>query len=254
MKELVTILIPVLDQNLSPFEIKVIQNTINKLNRYPIIFLCAEGTVLNPVLPQTTKIEVQYFPEKYFKSPKSFSKLLLINEFYERFSWTESILIQHLNSWIVKDELHYWCKQGYDYLTSAPIARLNPKVSWLQRIVGLSPELNQKVGLAYAGCGLSLLFTEPALNTINKNKKEAHKLRNSENIPNAESVFWNTIPNRILPSLRKPTRVVQDYFAKHVLNLDGSKYLTVEKLPFALTGVKTENELASILKETNHTW
>ena len=44
-----------------------------------------------------------------------------MEEFYERFNWADYLLIHELNSWIVKDELKYWCNQGYDFLKAAPV-------------------------------------------------------------------------------------------------------------------------------------
>lgn len=246
MKELVTVLIPILNQELADFEKKIISNALSKLTRFPITFLCAEGANINPFIIENERTDILYFPEKYFESKNTFSKLLLLPDFHERFSWAEFILLHHLNSWIVKDELHYWCKQGYDLLDAAPINNAAANLSFFNRIVGVSDERKIALGKSFEGNGITLLLIEPIITTLKSNKKEAHHYRNNPNLKNQDHVFWELTPNRFFPSLRKPTSIVRDYFAENVKNMEEKK---IKSLPFAITGIINQFELETNLQK-----
>src|SRR5690606_869786 len=57
------------------------------------------------------------FDPKYFSGQKAFAQLTLREEFYEQFGWAEYMLLLLGNTIFVKNELHYWCKQGHDYVS-----------------------------------------------------------------------------------------------------------------------------------------
>lgn len=59
---------------------------------------------------------VARFDSSYFESLSAYSKLLLKPEFYMRFSEYDYILIYQSDAWVFKDELDYWCEQGYSYI------------------------------------------------------------------------------------------------------------------------------------------
>jgi glycosyltransferase involved in cell wall biosynthesis len=56
------------------------------------------------------------FPDAYFESPLTYSKLLLIQDFYHRFSHAKYMLVYQLDCWVFRDELSLWCEKGYDYI------------------------------------------------------------------------------------------------------------------------------------------
>ncbi len=120
MKELVTVIIPILESQINPTEEKLLHHALNILSKYPIIFVAGENADLSVVREHAIDVDVIYFPERYFKSRQHLSRLLLMPDFYDRFNWCEFLLVHELNSWIIQDELFYWCKQGYDYLKCAP--------------------------------------------------------------------------------------------------------------------------------------
>ncbi len=233
MKELVTVLIPILNQELEDFEKKIISNSLAKLEKHPITFICAEGAIINPFIKQNERIDILYFPDKYFESHNTFSKLLLLPDFHERFSWAEFVLIHHLNNWIVKAELHYWCKQGYDLLNAAP----TDNIAWINRIFGVSDENKKLLGNSFEGNGITLFLIEPIIKSLKSNKKVAYQFRNQPGLNNPDQVFWELIPNRFIPSLRKPSDIVRDYFAMHL------KKVNKKSLPFVITGITNEKNL-----------
>lgn len=60
------------------------------------------------------------FDDKYFKNPASYSQLLISNDFYNKFSDYEYMLIYQTDCYLFRDEIEEWCNKGYDYI-GAPI-------------------------------------------------------------------------------------------------------------------------------------
>lgn len=56
------------------------------------------------------------FPDVFFRSTVHYSRLLLRPEFYSQFAAYEYMLICQLDAWVFRDELAWWCDQGYDYI------------------------------------------------------------------------------------------------------------------------------------------
>lgn len=123
MKELVSVIIPVLDPNLNPTEERILHHCLEALANYPIVFITFEKADLSIIREHQKEIDVVYFPKEYFQSRETLGKLFLMEDFYHQFSWASFLLIHELNSWVIKDELYYWCKSGYDYLKAAPVSK-----------------------------------------------------------------------------------------------------------------------------------
>jgi hypothetical protein len=62
------------------------------------------------------KFSCECFDREYFKDVRGYNKLMLSEIFYRRFSAYKYILIYQLDAYVFRDELDYWCKQGYDYI------------------------------------------------------------------------------------------------------------------------------------------
>lgn len=56
------------------------------------------------------------FEDAYFKSPLTYSNLLLTLDFYSRFLCFEYMLVYQLDCWVFRDELSLWCAKGYAYI------------------------------------------------------------------------------------------------------------------------------------------
>ena len=59
---------------------------------------------------------IRRFPDRFFKSTSTYSKLMLSKRFYKTFREYEFILIYQLDSLVFSDELIFWCEQEYDYI------------------------------------------------------------------------------------------------------------------------------------------
>ena len=65
----------------------------------------------------------QCFDDSYFKSMADYSRLCKSYEFYDRFSDYKYILIYQLDCLIFRDDIDYWCEQGYDYIGGPIVSR-----------------------------------------------------------------------------------------------------------------------------------
>ncbi|SEI74171.1 hypothetical protein SAMN05216327_103534 [Dyadobacter sp. SG02] len=237
MKELVTVIVPILEPQINPTEEKLLHHALQILSDYQFIFVAGEGADLSVVREHAENIDVVHFPKRYFESRQHFGQLLLMADFYEHFNWCDFLLIHELNSWVVKDELHYWCKQGYDYIKAGPVLADPDKTPGiLKRITGLSEEEKRVYGAGYADNGLYLCRIERMTATLKGKKSVAHQYRHNADIPNADSVFWHLEANRFLSHLRKPTDIVRSHFAQF-----GVQYDNAATSPFALTGISRDN-------------
>ena len=59
---------------------------------------------------------IEFFDNDYFRSEVTYSQLLLSKAFYQRFIDYKYMLIYQLDAYVFRDELQYWCNQGYDYI------------------------------------------------------------------------------------------------------------------------------------------
>jgi hypothetical protein len=239
MKELVSVVIPILNPEINPTEEKILHHSLQTLEKYPLIFVTFQGADLSIVREHNENIDVIYFPKKYFQSRDHLAALFLTEEFYERFNWCDFMLVHELNSWIVRDELYYWCKQGYDYLRAAPVLSeaLKGKDQIIKRLSGFSAEEKILFGQGYQDNGLYLCRIERMVNTLKAKKREAYQYRHDDHLQHAEAVFWDLEPNRFWPYLRKPSRIVRELFAKQAAVATGN----AKDLPFALTGITRDN-------------
>jgi hypothetical protein len=242
MKELVSVVVPILNPVLNIREEKILAHCVKALAKYPFIFVISESADHSILKEKYPTVDFISFNEKYFESRQTLASLLLMEGFYERFSWSDFLLIHELNSWIVKDELHYWCKQGYDYL------RANPAVSGsvlndFNRLRGLNKNQLKIVDEAFADDGLSLCHIGRFVKTLAGKRKKAYEYRHNENLVNKDSLFWDLESNPLWPSLRRPTAIVQQRFS---VNMNAG--ILIEKTdkeswPFGLTGIdKIETE------------
>jgi Protein of unknown function (DUF5672) len=59
-------------------------------------------------------LPVKHFPAECFRSLRAHQRLLMSPRFYEAFGDYEFVLIHHLDSLVLSDELDTWCAEGWD--------------------------------------------------------------------------------------------------------------------------------------------
>jgi hypothetical protein len=215
------------------------------VSKYPVILFTYEGADLSHFEMNHDRLEVLTFKQKYFESRETLSNLFLMEDFYNRFTWSTFILIHELNSWIVKDEIYYWCKQGYDYLHTSPVLESpdvkNGLINDFFRILGLNEEQKKALGKSFQDDGLKLCHVQRMISTLSAKKKEAHQYRQYNNFENKDSLFWELEANRLWPYLRKPTEIVQSRFSQNI-SLEKEFFPdNRDKWPTGITGVTTKN-------------
>lgn len=114
---MVSIIIPIYKSELTEFEKLSLEQCFKVLGKHKICFVAPESLNLDYYRNLFGEhFIVQYFNPKYFKGILGYNQLMLSKEFYERFLDNEYILIYQLDCYVFRDELDYWCSQGYDYI------------------------------------------------------------------------------------------------------------------------------------------
>jgi len=112
--------IPVYTEQPSASECASLRQCLNILGKHPIVFFGPESLSMTAYDAIAREYGVAYaverFPDVYFTSPVTYSKLLLNVDFYNRFTHTEYMLVYQLDCWVFRDELAQWCAKGYDYI------------------------------------------------------------------------------------------------------------------------------------------
>ena len=122
--ELVTIVVPVYLSDISKDEELSFRQTLTVLEKYPITIVCPYNLDISAfeTIANEFKIDLrlEMFDKIFFQGIKGYNRLLLSQEFYQRFSNYEYMLICQLDAYVFRDELKEWCNQGYDYI-GAPL-------------------------------------------------------------------------------------------------------------------------------------
>ena len=120
LNNLCCIVIPIYKSKLSEYEITSLRQCCTILGKHPILFVshkeldCTE--YINICKNTGVYYQFEYFNKKYFKNIYCYNALLFSKSFYSRFSIYKYMLIYHLDAYVFRDELEYWCNKGYDYI------------------------------------------------------------------------------------------------------------------------------------------
>ena len=114
--ENIVVLIPSEKLNLSDDEKLSITRCRKILARYQIISVLPERFRDSRKPPELEGLKFEYFSDKYFRSTRSYSRLLLSSEFYARFKSYEYMLIHQTDAMVFRDELLEWAEKDYDYI------------------------------------------------------------------------------------------------------------------------------------------
>jgi hypothetical protein len=136
-------------------------------------------------------MDVRRFPRRYFRSPITYSRLLLTRRFYEAFADYEYILVYQLDALVLADELEDWCARGLDYI-GAP---------WFP-----NPQLPFVVEPMVGNGGFSLRRVA-AFRAVIERAGERYtrrwvKGRADSHVEAHEDLFWSFEAKRFLPELR----------------------------------------------------
>lgn len=228
MKELVTVVVPLFNASLTQSEELSLSRCIELLDHFPLIFITGDGSNGNDLKEKYPQTDIYRFDPVFFETKSNFCKLLLSDDFYERFDWSEFLLVHNLNSLILRNELRYWCKQGYDYIQPFPDP-LAPSLMDLFR----DKQLDSESHTLLESCGISLRRVSAIRKVLKKKKSKVYlfKLGNPLN----DALFWEQQMSKLFSSLILPKPVVRKRFARF-----SSENTPTDEL-FALTGLSNEN-------------
>lgn len=206
MTEKVAIVVPLYSKKPSEDEKASLLQCKKLLGKYPIIVSCPESLDVSEYEFLTQNFE--RFADKNFKSVKSYSRLCLNVKFYKRFEKYEYILIYQPDGWVFKDELEYWCEQGYDYI-GAP---------WFEGFE--KADENSKMLNEVGNGGMSLrnikkhikLFENPHfIQSYSAIAEENKKHKTISNIVNIPVNFCKYLSQFVIP-IRFGTKLNEDFY------------------------------------------
>lgn len=116
----VCVVIPVYKEVPNELEMASFRQVCNVLKKYEIFLFTHRDVNLSCYLDEDMRnfvqLHIEYFNRDYFTSIKGYNRLCLTSDFYKRVINYEYMLLYQLDAWVFRDELEYWCNQGYDYV------------------------------------------------------------------------------------------------------------------------------------------
>ncbi len=214
---LVIIGIPIYKSILNDLERISLEQVRKMLGHYPIAFIGPQSLRFD-YGSEYSSFKVERFPDEYFHSTSSYSQLLLSEDFYQRFSEYQFLLIYQLDAFVFSDRLEEFCHLNFDYI-GAPV----PKVYW--------PYVNTIIGNG----GFSLRKIKSMINALrNRNRLYIDPLL-EDDLNKAEDIFFAFCSTKKelefkVPSLRKAFAFSMEYDVYHCFrNLN-------KQLPFGCHG------------------
>ncbi|MCF3109478.1 hypothetical protein LL912_11915 [Niabella sp. CC-SYL272] len=194
---------------------------------------------------RNSKFYTESFSSHFFKDIKGYNNLMLSAEFYQRFSNYDFILIYQTDAFVFKDELQFWCRQGFDYIGAPWVERYK----WKRKIRShlhyrfnrKQANSNQPTLLQFynrvGNGGFSLRRTEKFYNLC-KTERDLIDFYNANNDSKFfnEDVFWSLEVNRLKKRLNIP-----DYKEAMHFSIEQQPELAMKlmdnELPFGLHGI-----------------
>jgi hypothetical protein len=244
MNNQVAIVIPLYKSQLSPLEDISVRQCFKILSSYDIIAIKPEKLNLDNYT-FSFHDEVS-FDDEYFENPAGYNKLMLSAGFYEKFLQYKYILIYQPDAFVFKDDLAYWCDQGYDYI-GAPWLRYTDYGDTFKKLKNLTLRfLHTKLNIKQAGTdlptaiqlenrvgngGLSLRKTEVLHDVCLRNKKIINYYNSRPEHQFGEDVYFGLEANRKKKQLNIPDYRKAVFFSMNDV-LEYSFRLTKGELPF----------------------
>lgn len=121
------IVIPIYQTTLSGTEQLSLRQCLAILGSHPIFIAKPVSLDLQQLIARHPQLHCESFPDDYFKGIDGYNRLMLSDEFYQRFSAYEYLLIYQLDAFVFSDQLLRWCQRGYDYVGAPWIPRNSPQ-------------------------------------------------------------------------------------------------------------------------------
>lgn len=204
-EELITVVIPLYKTVLSKTEQMSLKQCLHVLGKYKLVFAQPEN--LDSSKLTANKIQVEKFPDHYFKSVFGYNSLMLSSVFYERFSDSKYILIYQLDAFVFKDELIEWCNKGYDYIGAPWIASPDTTIKKLTNIfASQNKKERQKIFFKVGNGGFSLRNVAKSITIARElsNLVKENLQRDEDDFYIMEDVFWSIMVPEYYPDFKIP--------------------------------------------------
>jgi hypothetical protein len=243
MKNVVKVIIPIYKTFFGELEEKSFLQCIKVLKDYEIVLVQPEGLNSKFITDKYDTVQVESFSSHYFESLNGYNELLLSAEFYQRFIFSEFILIYQLDAFVFKDELLMWCHKGYDYIGAPWIATKEPlALKYMNKLLFFfkSDKVKRRKIIFYkvGNGGFSLRKTASHFKIANENRDIIFNLiKNKEKeICAIEDVFWSLKApvidaNFKIPVYKEALGFAIDRKPKLAMELNGGK------VPFGCHGI-----------------
>jgi hypothetical protein len=96
---------------LTPDEQISLHHALHHFHRYDKYLVAPRPPVFDH-----TAFQMKLFPKKFFGSVSAHARLLTTPSFYEAFADYKYILLYHLDSLVLSDQLEQWCRTDLDYI------------------------------------------------------------------------------------------------------------------------------------------
>ncbi len=112
--------IPAYKVHLNDLEVISIRQCLSVLKAHDIRLVCPKNldiSVYEQLFAEYDRVlETIRFAPHFFQSINGYNSLLLNKAFYECFEQWEYMLLYQPDAFVFRDEVNYWCSQGYDYI------------------------------------------------------------------------------------------------------------------------------------------
>jgi len=203
---LVSVVIPIYKNSLSDSEQKSLMQCLSLLNAFEICIVKPNSLKLNGLL-LNSKFREESFEDIYFKGIQGYNKLLHSLNFYRRFVGSEYILIYQLDAYVFKNELEYWCEQGYDYIGAPWISTPNNIINKTIRFFDSKRKKERaKIFYKVGNGGFSLRKVSTFIHVCEKypNRIIQNLSRNKNDFRLMEDVFWSIEVPKFYPNFKVP--------------------------------------------------
>lgn len=224
-KKTVAVIIPFYKDHLTDNEKVALQQCKKVLNNYPIMAIKPHKLDSSFLTPYNLT-EILSFDDSFFEDIQGYNQLMLSDQFYGRLLDFEFMLIYQLDAFVFKDNLKYWCKQGYDYI-GAPWLNYMPNRDFVKRTkekllkyihtrydiyIGGLPSSRQFHNLVGNG-GFSLRRVQRFYDLCMVSRALIEKYNNENEKHFNEDVFWSIEINRKNKKLKIPLYQIALRFA-----------------------------------------
>lgn len=115
-KKNVVVLIPTHQANPSKYEIISFAQCVKVLGHYDVRIICPRSLDTQKYLSLCNTISIDRYDDRWFSSIQMYNQLKKSLNFYLKYRNYDYMLTYELDSFVFRDELSYWCDQGYSYI------------------------------------------------------------------------------------------------------------------------------------------